>query len=139
MDLERAFKTDPDKDVGGVEVPLDPTSSIWVARLNNPRYKEALVKFYRQNKVAVERRLMDDNEADAALCRILAETIFVKMKGITRKDKPIKDTADARAQLLLELPTFRELVLERAADVDLFRAEDLAAEGESSPPDSAGS
>lgn len=138
FDIDRAFLMDEKATIEGARIELAEGVAIYVARMNNPKYAEALLKFYRENKFAIERTLIDQNKADEKICRILAETIFVRIEGFFHDEKPLADTAEKRAWALLTYPALREKVVEESQNFSNYRAAELADEGKDSASASGG-
>lgn len=139
MDIRAAFELDKERIEKGARIELAPGVAIGVARMNNPTYAAELLKFFRKNRFAMERNLIESNEADEQLCGILARTLFVWMEGFTHEGEPLKDTEENRKWALTTFPALREKVVEESQNISNFRALELADEGKDSPTDSDGS
>lgn len=131
FDIDKAFRLNDERALEGAPIRLAEGVEIGVARMYNPRYAEKLLKFYRANKFAIERNLLEQNEADEKLCRLLAETIFVWMRGISYQGAPLDDTVEKRTWALMTYPMLREKVVEESQNVANFRAAELEDEGKS--------
>lgn len=129
FDIDKAFRLDEKRVIDGAPIELASGVFIYVARLNNPKYAERLLRFYRKNRFAIERNLIDNNEADEQLCELLAETIFVGMVGFYHGGQPLEDTVANRAWALRTYPALRETVVEQAQNIANFRAAELEDEG----------
>lgn len=139
FDIDAAFRIDEAAaNETGARIELAPGVAIWVARMNNPVYAEALLKFYRENRFALERQLLDQNVADEKLCKILADTIFLKWEGFVHQGEPLEDTPEKRCWGLVNYPALREKVVEESQNFANFRAAEVAAEGKGSAKGSGG-
>lgn len=131
FDIDKAFRLDDKRTIDGAPITLAEGVQIFVARMNNPNYAEKLLKFYRTNRFAIERNLLDQNAADDKLCALLAETIFVGMVGFSHEGKLLEDTIENRKWALITYPALREKVVEESQNVANFRAAGLEDEGKS--------
>ena len=131
FDIDKAFRLDEKRAREGAPIELAPGVLLFIARMNNPVYAERLLKFYRKNKFAIERNLIEQNQADDMLCQILAETIFVGWEGFTHEGAVLADTVEQRKWALMTYPLLREKVVEESQNVANFRAAELEDEGKS--------
>ena len=131
FDIDKAFRLDDKRTIDGAPITLAEGVQIFVARMNNPHYAEKLLKFYRQNKFAIERNLLEQNAADDKLCALLAETIFVGMVGFSHEGAALEDTHENRKWALITYPALREKVVEESQNVANYRAAGLEDEGKS--------
>lgn len=139
LNLE-SFATDESKEIGGVYFPVAQGVEFLIARWQNTEYLKAAVKFYRDNKVAIERSLMDDGEADDEMCLILAKTIWKGWKGELRLGgEVLQDTPENRVKALKGFKEIRRFVVECSQEAEAYRLEAQADLGKSSAPDSDGS
>lgn len=132
LNLEQ-FAVDEDKEVSGVWFPIANDVDFLVARMNNTEYLRSMARLYKENRVAIERSLMEDAEADEKMCRILATTIFKGFRGpLKHKGKLLKNTIETRIQVLSEYKEVRRLVVDKANEVEAYRAEEVAEAGKPS-------
>lgn len=123
MDLYQQFKTDEQKEVDGVWVPLSATAKIKVARMGNPRYRECIKRKsapYRQAGLANE----IPSEVYQQLVReAVAETILVDWQGITADGQPVPYMKETALKFCTELKDFYNLVLSAADSMETFRVQ----------------
>ena len=139
LDLE-AFAIDEQKESEGVWIPIAGGVEFLIARANNPNYLKALTSFYKVNRAAVDRQLMEDGEADDIMCKILAETVFLGFRGELRLQGAVQtDTVVNRAKIMKNFKALREEVVRLSNESELYQAAEEVAAGESSSDVSAGS
>ena len=138
FEISQAFARDEDKSVNGARIEMAPGVAIWVARMNNPKYATAILSFYRENQFQIQRNLIEGNAADEQVCKILAETIFVRMEGLLHEGEPLKDTPERRCWALMTFPELREKVVEESQNFANYRAAGVEAEGKDSSNGSGG-
>jgi len=123
MDLAKTFKTDTAKEQEGTWVPLDDgTAKLKIARMNNPRYREAQQRKLQRYKMAARSKVVPDDVWEGILNELIAETILVDWEGITNDGKPYPYSVENAKQSLTELKDFREMVLGFADDMANFKA-----------------
>lgn len=132
LDLER-FAVDEDAEIGGVWFTVASGVEFLIARWQNVEYLREMAKLYRQNRAAIERGLMEDAEADEAMCRVIARTLFRGFRGpLKRAGQLIQDTLDERVKILLEYKEIRRFVIEKSQEAEAYRADGLAEAGKGS-------
>lgn len=124
MDLFKTFKTDEGKEQGGAWVDLDDgTSRLKIARMNNPRYREAQQRKLHRYKMAARSKVVPDDVWAGILNELIAETILVDWEGLTRDGEPYPYSIENAKAALTELKDFREMVLGFADDMANFKEE----------------
>ena len=126
MDLYQQFKTDEQKEVDGVWVPLSATARVKVARMGNARYRDCIKK-----KSAPYRQAGLVNEIPADVYQQLvreavAETILVDWHGITTDGQPVPYSKETALTFCTELKDFYNLVLTAADNMEIFRVQGQA-------------
>lgn len=121
MDLFTAFKTDETKELEGVWIALDGKSRIKVARINNPRYREALRKQAGRFKGPLQAQTLSDEAKDGMFNDLLAETILLDWEGMTSQGQPFPYSRENAKSVLTDMKDFRDLVMSFAGDIENFR------------------
>lgn len=136
MDLFKQFKTDEAKEQDGTWVELDNGSAkLKIARMNNPRYREAQARKLNRYKMAARSKVVPEKVWGEILNELIAETILVDWAGITKDEQPFVYSVENAKQALTELKDFREMVLSFADDIANFKSElDEATEKNSVTP-----
>lgn len=123
MDL-KAFKTDLEKEQEGAWVDLgDGISRLKIARMNNPRYRDAQQRKLQRYKMAARSKVVPDDVWEGILNELIAETILVDWEGITDNGTPLPYSVEHAKRALTELKDFREMVLGFADDIANFKEE----------------
>lgn len=135
MDL-KTFRTDNEKEQDGTWVDLgDGVARLKIARMNNPRFREAQQRKVQRYKMAARSKVVPDDVWEGILNELIAETILVDWEGITMDGEPYPYSVDHAKQALTDLKDFREMVIGFADDIANFKAEmDQATEKNSVRP-----
>jgi hypothetical protein len=135
MDL-KTFRTDNEKEQDGTWVDLgDGVARLKIARMNNPRYREAQQRKLQRYKMAARSKVVPDDVWEGILNELIAETILVDWEGITMDGDSYPYSIDHAKQALTDLKDFREMVLGFADDIANFKEElDQATEKNSVRP-----
>lgn len=121
MDISQ-FKTDPTLENDGVWVDIGKGTKLCVARMYNPRHKEALRVALKPYKRQVQNNMMDDEVADTVVNEIMARTILLGWEGITDRGDEVPYSYE-KAVEFLSIPDFRAIVIEIASSMETYRAE----------------
>lgn len=128
MNLYRQFKTDEQKEVDGVWVPLTATARVKIARMGNARYKECIKRLtapYRQSGVSAD---IPDEIYQQLARETAAETILVDWDGIEDQDgKALPYSKKAALDAINDLKDFYVLVMSVAHDMERFKVTAQAA------------
>lgn len=142
MDLSR-FKTDTALEDEGVWTTIDASSDaqIRIARIGNRRYREAMARRLKPYRRALRAGTLDDSVTERITAEVLAETVLLDWRGVTADGAPLPYSRDAARDLLLDpaYRDFRDLVVELAGELDLYRERDLEAAEKNSVTSCAGS
>lgn len=138
MDLTR-FKADPVLEDEGVWTSVDAgtEASIKIARIGNRRYREAMTRRLKPFRRALRNGTLDEKVTEKITAEVLAETILLDWKGLTQNGVPLSYSPEAAKELLCDnrFKDFRDLVVELAGDLELYRQQDIEdAEKTSSRP-----
>jgi len=132
MDLLASYGSNLEKAHEGVWIPLPDTGdkkpgSIRVARMWNPRFKEAFRKGTNVAKATTGSKALDEDDLDAITVKCLAETILIDWKGIRVDGKVFKYSVDNAIKLLSDprLLDFREKVVGEASNFQNYRLHSL--------------
>lgn len=138
MDLTR-FKADPVLEDEGVWTSVDAgtEASIKIARIGNRRYREAMTRRLKPYRRALRNGTLDEK----VTAEVLAETILLDWKGLTQDGVPLTYSPDAAKDLLCDnrFKDFRDLVVELAGDLELYRQQDIEDAEKNFEPSSTGS
>lgn len=136
MDIYAAFATDESKEEDGAIVFLSSGQDLlkdpWikVARTGNTAYSKAVATGY--EKLQADKKLLRLNDTDMEIraknlmIEALADTILKGFGNLEFQGKPLEPTRESKL-MLLRVKDFRELVATKAADVDLYRVEQVEA------------
>ncbi|GEM_PF-4105318 len=136
MDIYAAFATDESKEEDGVVIFLgngqDPAIDPWirVARTGNTAYSKALALGY--EKLQAEKKLQRLSDADVEIraknlmIEAMADTILKDFGNLKFQGSPLLADRNGKLQVL-RVKDFRELVATKAADVALYRVEQVEA------------
>ncbi len=131
MDLAE-FKYDKKKSVEGVWVDLDNETSLLVARMNNPKYREMFQREFAKVRHSVNKKVLDEESANQIMLRCKAETILLDWKGLKENGEELEYSKETAHRVLNESEWLNELVEEIAREQEFFKAEVEAHEGKSS-------
>lgn len=141
MDLSR-FKTDTALEDEGVWTTIDASSDaqIRVARIGNRRYRETMARRLKPYRRALRAGTLDDSVTERITAEVLAETVLLDWRGVSADGVPLPYSREAARDLLLDpaYRDFRDLVVELAGELDLYRERDLEAAEKNSATSCAG-
>lgn len=127
FDIFDNFATDEKLEVVGVWHNLDVagTSRIKVARMDNPRYQQAMQNLYAQKAKELQAesdgaRAEPGSVTRQVMAQGLAESILLDWEGISYKGKVLKYSKE-NAVMVLAHKDFLELVLRLANDITNFQ------------------
>lgn len=142
MDLGR-FKTDTALEDDGVWTTIDAGSGaeIRIARIGNRRYREAMARRLKPYRRALRAGTLDDSVTERITAEVLAETVLLDWRGLTNAGAPLPYGRETARDLLLDpaYRDFRDLVVELAGELDLYRERDLEAAEKNSATSCGGS
>jgi hypothetical protein len=142
MDLTR-FKADPQLEDEGVWTSVDVGTGarIKIARIGNRRYREAMTKRLKPYRRALRNGTLDERVTEQITAEVLAETVLLDWQGLTDGGAPLTYSAEAARTLLCDtrFKDFRDLVVEMASDLELYRQQDLEDAEKNSETSSSGS
>lgn len=128
MDLTR-FKADPQLEDEGVWTSIDAGTGarIKIARIGNRRYREAMTRRLKPYRRALRNGTLDERVTEQITAEVLAETVLLDWQGLTDGGTPLTYSAEAARNLLCDarFKDFRDLVVEMASDLELYRQQDL--------------
>lgn len=128
MDLSR-FKTDTALEDEGVWTTIDAATDaeIRIARIGNRRYRETMARRLKPYRRALRAGTLDESVTERITAEVLAETVLLDWRGLTVGDEPLPYSRDKARDLLLDpaFRDFRDLVVELAGELDLYRERDL--------------
>lgn len=123
MDIGKRFRTDKEKEKTGTWVPID-GSEFLIARSNNRKYKQSLVKALEEN--ASELAAGTEKSAaldDKLLAEVMAETILLDWKKVEIDGKKINYSVKMAAKVMAEMPDFCDLIKRHADSIDNFKVD----------------
>jgi hypothetical protein len=128
MDLNR-FKTDTALEDEGVWTTVDAASGaeLRIARIGNRRYRETMARRLKPYRRALRAGTLDDVVTERITAEVLAETVLLDWRALERGGKPLPYSRETARELLLDpaYRDFRDLVVELAGELDLYRERDL--------------
>lgn len=136
MDIFTTFATDETKEEEGVVVFLadgqNPAVDPWVrvARTGNTAYSKALASGYEKLQAAKKAQRLSDAEVEIRaknlMIEAMADTILMDFGNLEFQGPALVPSRESKLQLL-RVKDFRELVAGKAADVDLYRVDQIEA------------
>jgi nitric oxide synthase oxygenase domain/subunit len=121
MDISQ-FKTDIQLEANGVWVDVGKGTKLCVARMYNPRHKDALRAALKPYKRQIQFDAMDDELGDEIVVGIMAQTILLGWEGMTENGEAVPYSYD-KAVEFLKIKDFRDLVIEIASTMESYRAQ----------------
>jgi len=144
MDLCR-FKSDRSAEDDGVWVALDGSAagdgaSVKLARIGNRRYREAMQRRMKPYRRALRAGTLEDATAERITAEVLAETVLLDWRDLELDGTPLAYSPERARELLLDpaLRDFRDLIVEMASDIELYRQQEQEEAEKNLPPSSAG-
>jgi hypothetical protein len=137
FDIFAAYATDESKEEDGVVVFLssgaDVATNPWikVARVGNTAYSKAVSTGY--EKLQADKKLLmlsgDEMEIRSKnlMIEVMADTLLKGFGNLSFQGSPQEPTREAKVRLL-RVKDFREMVMAKAAEVDLYRVEQSEAD-----------
>lgn len=137
MDL-REYKTDPFLEEEGKDVVVDDTTTIKIARFNNPKFRQMQARLSEPYQKAVGRGNISDENAGKILSKCMAAHIIKGWSGLMLDGKEVPYSSDKALEIMLDptLKEFKEQVLQESQRIDNFREERLEEDLKNSPPPS---
>jgi len=142
MDLTR-FKADPVREDDGVWAEIDSATGarVKIARIGNRRYREAMSRRLKPYRRALRNGTLDERVTERITAEVLAETVLLDWDGLYEGDRLLPYAPDTAKRILADdaYKDFRDLVVELASDLDLYREQELEEAEKNSAPSSPGS
>lgn len=130
MDLS-ILKTDQTKEVEGVWVDLDPTTSVKVTYTDGKAYRRALqkkLKPYTNLLQAGGMEAIPEGEQEQVAVSVLVDHVVLDWKGVTDNGVEIPFSKEAAKKIFTEVPAFRRMVENAASDISNFRQKEREAD-----------
>lgn len=116
---------DSDKKKDGVWVDYE-GASFRIASSSNPRYVNALVSNQRPFKRQIDKGTIKPEDSLFIVCKSIAQGILVDWKNVGTTDgKDVPYSVEAAIEALVNIPSFREFVLEFAQSEDEYARDEL--------------
>ena len=126
MDIFKQFQTDEKAEVEGVWIPLDATTKVKIARLQNPRHTACLKRLSTPYiKPGMRQSDIPDDVYNEIAREAVAETILVDWSGVERDGQPVPYSKDAALEAC-RVKDFYILVVTAAGTMETFRTARLA-------------
>ena len=134
MDL-REFKTDPTLEEEGKEIVVDETTTIKIARYNNPAMRKMQERISEPYQKVVGRGKISDKTAGVILARCMAKHILKGWTGLFLDGEEIPYSEEKALELLTDptLNDFKEQVLFESQKMENYREERLEEDLKNSP------
>lgn len=139
FDISNTFIDDKAAE-NGVRVPFYEDAVLIIASSENPKYRAALAKSARANKI----KLDGEPHADTVrmttqiTCKAMADHILLGWEGITEGGQPVEYSKAKAYEYLLKSPQLREFVSDQAGSDQLFNSISAEEVGKPSTGSSAG-
>jgi hypothetical protein len=108
---------------GGVWVDFYESARLLIASTESPKYRAALAKLARANKVRLDSEPHPDNVklTTHITCKAMAEHVLLGWENILMGGKPIEYTKQQAYDILIKSPQLRDFVADQAGTQSLFR------------------
>lgn len=121
------LRVDKKKVNEGIPVAFIPGITLRIAKLPNPQYEDALMRYSRSSKVAM--RVSGDTKLmQEAVRHAVAKAVLLGWEGLTETDKPdspaIPYSPEKALEIFEEYPDLYSFVLQIANDPENFRLEE---------------
>ena len=139
MDIAK-FRIDPAAEDEGVWTALGGDAEVRLARIGNRRYREALAARLKPYRRAIRAGSMPEEAIEKLVTEAVCETVLLDWRNLELDGEPVP-YSPARALELLSDPAMRDLrdlVVELAGDMELYRARELEEAEKNSPRPSRG-
>lgn len=142
MDIN-TFATDTVAAENGIWFYLDSEeeTGFLIARFGNPKYRLSAAKHLGPHAQAMKRGALKLDTQDRLLAKVLAETVILDWKGLSRGGKPLKYSKEACEAILIE-PKYVDLVktlVDFSNEAEHYRLEEIRNSENDSDSESAGS
>lgn len=126
MDL-REYKTDPQLEEEGKEIRVDATTTITIARFNNPAFRKMQERISEPYLKVVGRGKISDEQAGKILSRCMAKHMIKGWSGLMLDGVEIPYSEEKCLEILLDptLNDFKEQVLLESQRIENYREERL--------------
>lgn len=126
MDLAK-FRTDKSLEDEGVWNSIGGDARIKLARIGNRRYRDALQARLKPHRRAIRAGTLPEEVTEALMTEVIAETVIQDWKNVELNGEPVPFSPQAALDILSdpEMKDLRDMIVELASDMELYRARDL--------------
>lgn len=131
MDIAK-FRSDSRAEDEGLWVPLDGDGGpdgarLKLARIGNRRYREAMQRRMKPYRRALRAGTLDEATAEAVTAEVLAETVLLDWRNLDLDGQRLAYSVETARRLLADpaFRDFRDLVVELAGDMEVYRAREI--------------
>ena len=121
-DLKKLYYADKTKEIEGVWEETDGGIKLKVARINNPTYTKVLNRLLKPHNRSRRRGSMSDELLNKLITKAMAETVLLAWENLKEDDKEMKYSVAEAERLMTEYPDFRDIVMDIASDMDMYRS-----------------
>lgn len=124
----KEFAVDAKKELDGVWENIGGDAELLIARIGNPKYKEAFRKLPRGTRRMIESGTLPEAQSEKMFCQILASTVLLGWKNLIEDGKDVLYSEEKAAEMLLKYPEFRAIVEDLGNDMRRFHEESKEAD-----------
>ena len=122
----KGFQTDATKEAEGVWIPVVEDLQLLIARMNNPKFEEAVRKLSKPHLRQIRRGTFSSDREKEIVQRALANHVLLGWKNLEdNDDKPIEYSKEKAYELLGQSRDFYDMVMDYANDAELFKQEEM--------------
>lgn len=122
----KEFKTDKKAEVEGVWQEIAENCKILIARANNKKYNDEIIKLCKPHRNRLQRNTLPKDVMENIVITAIARHVLLDWQGITENDDNgneviVEYSKDKAIEYLTAYPDFRELVVDYASDMSIFQ------------------
>lgn len=123
MDFKKAFVTNKDKEVGGVDVPVASGVTLRIARFNNSKMEEHLQRLGKPYSRSIKQGTFPPGEMRNLMAKAMAHHVLLGWKGLEEDGNALEYSPETAERLLTSSRDFFDLVFESSNELQHFRDE----------------
>lgn len=126
MDIA-TFRTNKSLENEGAWTDLAGDARVKLARIGNRRYRDMLQAKLKPHRRAIRAGTLSDEVTEALMTEVIVETVLLDWENIELNGVVVPFSRDAALDILgdPEMKDLRNMIVELAGDMELYRAKDL--------------
>lgn len=126
MDLA-TFRTNKSLENEGAWTHLAGNARVKLARIGNRRYRELLQTKLKPHRRAIRAGTMPEEVTEALMTEVVVETVLLDWENVELNGEAVPFSRPAALDILSdpEMKDLRDMIVELAGDMELYRAKDL--------------